>query len=183
MVLETYTDTVEYYQNTNKNQIIKMGIRNATIPYTKYKVKVWRDRENNIRHQLEQLDDTNQVLLYYENLKSEFRSLCKRSKSCLGRNVAGWKMVNGSKTTNRQEKTDLTDLPLILYFFWFGGRKDLLVCINEAYARKKNELAIKQRRGIIIPLPKKIDYKKIINSFAKLNAQRPNRRRRSLWFS
>ena len=62
-----------------------MEIRNATISYTKYKSKVSRDRAEEIRHQLEQLDDTicnnflspdiNQLLLYYDNLKSDLQSL------------------------------------------------------------------------------------------------------------
>ena len=62
-----------------------MEIRNATISYTKYKAKVSRDRAEEIRHQLEQLDDTicnnslspdiNRILLYYDNLKSELQSL------------------------------------------------------------------------------------------------------------
>jgi len=35
-----------------------MEIRDATISYTKYKPKVSRDRAEEIRRQLEQLDDT-----------------------------------------------------------------------------------------------------------------------------
>lgn len=89
MVCETYTSTEEYYQQESDKcllwELIKMEIRNATISYTKYKGKVCRDRAKNIRHQLDQLDDSicdyifspdiNQVLLNYDNLKSEPRSL------------------------------------------------------------------------------------------------------------
>ena len=62
-----------------------MEIRNATISNTKYKAKVSRDRAEEIRHQLEQLDNTicnnffspdiNKLLLHYDNLKSELQSL------------------------------------------------------------------------------------------------------------
>ena len=84
-VRETYSNTVRYYrQVTSKGllwELIKMEIRSATISYTKYKAKISRDRAEEIRHQLEQLDDTicnnffspdiNQLLLHYDNLKSE----------------------------------------------------------------------------------------------------------------
>ena len=56
-----------------------------TISFTKYKAKVSRDRSEEIRQQLEQLDDTicnnffspdiNQILLHYDNLKSELQFL------------------------------------------------------------------------------------------------------------
>ena len=62
-----------------------MEIRNATISFTKYKAEVSRDQAEEIRQQLEQLDDTicnnffsldiNQILLHYDNLKSELQSL------------------------------------------------------------------------------------------------------------
>ena len=88
-VRETYLNTVKYYrQVTSKGllwELIKMEIRNATISYTKYKAKVSRDRAEEIRHLLEQLDNTicnkffspdiNQLLLQYDNLKSELQSL------------------------------------------------------------------------------------------------------------
>jgi len=88
-VRKTYSNTLNYYrQVTNKSllwELIKMEIRNATISYTKYKTKASRDREEEIRHQLEQLDNTicnnflspdiNQLLLHYDNLKSELQSL------------------------------------------------------------------------------------------------------------
>ena len=88
-VRETYSNTVKYYRDvTSKGllwELIKMEIRNATISFTKYKAKVSRDRAEEIRQQLEQLDDTmcnnffspdiNQILLHYDNLKWELQSL------------------------------------------------------------------------------------------------------------
>ena len=93
-VRETYSNTVRYYrQVTSKGllwELIKMEIRSATISYTKYKAKISRDRAEEIRHQLEQLDDTicnnffspdiNQLLLHYDNLKSELQSLYENKK-------------------------------------------------------------------------------------------------------
>ena len=61
-VRKTYSNTVRYYrQATSKGllwELIKMEIRNATISYAKYKAKVSRDRAEDIKRQLEQLDDT-----------------------------------------------------------------------------------------------------------------------------
>ena len=83
-----------------------MEIRNATISFTKYKAKVSRDRAEEIRQQLEQLDDTicnnffspdiNQILLHYDNLKSELNLYMKikGGKRCSERNVVGWNRVN-----------------------------------------------------------------------------------------
>ena len=104
-VRETYLNTVNYYrQVTNKRlvwELIKMEIRNAAVSYTKYKAKISRDRAEEIRRQLEQLDDTicnnffspdiDQLLLNYDNLKSELQSLYenKGSKRCSERNVVG----------------------------------------------------------------------------------------------
>ena len=78
-----------------------MEIRNATISYTKYKAKASRDRAEEIRHQLEQLDDTicnnffssdiNQLLLYYDNLKSELQSLYEnKGKQAMFRAKCRW---------------------------------------------------------------------------------------------
>ena len=89
LVRETYSNTLNYYRHlTNKSllwELIKMEIRNATISYAKYKTKASRDQVEVIRHQLEQLDhticnnflspDINQLLLCYDNLKSELQSL------------------------------------------------------------------------------------------------------------
>ena len=104
-VRETYSNTVKYYrQVTNKRllwELIKMEIRNATISYTKYKAKVSRDRTEEIRRQLEQLDDTicnnffspdiNQLLLNYVNLKSELQSLYEsKGKQAMFRAKCRW---------------------------------------------------------------------------------------------
>ena len=88
-VRETYSNTIKYYcEVANKGllwELIEMEIRNATISYTKYKAKVSRDWAEEIRHQLEQLDNTicnnvfsldiNKLLQHYDNLKSEHQSL------------------------------------------------------------------------------------------------------------
>ena len=104
-VRETYLNTVNYYrQVTNKRllwELIKMEIRNATILYTKYKAKISRDRAEEIRRQLEQLDDTicnnffspdiNQLLLNYDNLKSELQSLYEnKGKQAMFRAKCRW---------------------------------------------------------------------------------------------
>jgi len=78
-----------------------MEIRNATISYTQYKTKASRDREEEIRHQLEQLDnsicnnflspDINQLLLHYDNLKSELQSLYEnKGKQAMFRAKCHW---------------------------------------------------------------------------------------------
>jgi len=86
---ETYSNTVKYYRGVaNKGllwELIKMEIRNATISYTKYNAKVSIDRAEEIRHQLEQLDNTicnhffspdiDKLFLHYDDLKSELNSL------------------------------------------------------------------------------------------------------------
>ena len=104
-VRETYLNTVNYYrQVTNKRllwELIKMEIRNATISYTKYKAKISRDRAEEIRRQLEQLDgticnnffspDINQLLLNYDNLKSELQSLYEnKGKQAMFRAKCRW---------------------------------------------------------------------------------------------
>ena len=105
-VRQTYSNTLNYYrQVTNKSllwELIKMEIRNATISYTKYKTKASRDREEEIvRHQLEQLDNTicnnflspdiNQLLLHYDNLKSELQSLYEnKGKQAMFRAKCRW---------------------------------------------------------------------------------------------
>ncbi|KAL9974209.1 hypothetical protein ACROYT_G011222 [Oculina patagonica] len=78
-----------------------MEIRNATISYTKYKAKVFRDQAEEIRHQLEELDDTicnnffspdtNQLLLHYDKLKSELQSLYEtKGKQAMFRAKCRW---------------------------------------------------------------------------------------------
>ena len=104
-VRKTYLNTVNYYrQVTNKRllwELIKMEIRNATISYTKYKAKISRDRVEEIRRQLEQLDDIicnnffspdiNQLLLNYDNLKSELQSLYEnKGKQAMFRAKCRW---------------------------------------------------------------------------------------------
>ena len=93
-VCEAYSNTIKYYrQVANKTllwELIKMKIGNTTIWYTKYKAKVSRNRAEEIRHQLEQLDDTicndflspdiNQTLLYYDNPESNLQSLYENKK-------------------------------------------------------------------------------------------------------
>ena len=104
-VRKTYSNTVRYYrQATSKGllwELIKMEIRNATISYAKYKAKVSRDRAEDIKRQLEQLDDTicnnffspdtNQILLHYDNLKSELQSLYEnKGKQAMLRAKCRW---------------------------------------------------------------------------------------------
>ena len=104
-VRKTYSNTVRYYrQATSKGllwELIKMEIRNATISYAKYKAKVSRDRAEDIKRQLEQLDDTicnnffspdtNQILLHYDNLKSELQSLYEnKGKQAMFRAKCRW---------------------------------------------------------------------------------------------
>ena len=78
-----------------------MEIRNATILYTKYKAKESRDQAEEIRRQLEQLDDTicnnffspdiNQLLLRYDNFKSELQSLYEnKGKQAMFRAKCRW---------------------------------------------------------------------------------------------
>ena len=86
-----------------------MEIRNATISYTKYKAKVSRDRTEEIRRQLQQLDDTicnnffspdiNQLLLNYDNLKSELQSLYEsKGKQAMFRAKCRW-VEQGARPT------------------------------------------------------------------------------------
>ena len=97
-----------------------MEVRNVTILYTKYKAKVSRDRAEEIRHQLEQLDsdticnnffspDINQLLLHYDNLKSELQSLYEnKGKQAMFRAKCRW-VEQGERPTK--------------YFFQFGKKK------------------------------------------------------------
>ena len=87
-----------------------MEIRNATISYAKHKAKVSRDRAEDIKRQLEQLDDTicnnffspdtNQILLHYDNLKSELQSLYEnKGKQAMFRAKCRW-VEQGERPTN-----------------------------------------------------------------------------------
>ena len=96
-----------------------MEIRNLTISFTKYKAKVSRDRAEEIRQQLGQLDDTicniffspdiNQILLHYDNLKSELQSLYEnKGRQAMFRAKCRW-VEQGERPTK--------------YFFQFGKKK------------------------------------------------------------
>ena len=105
-VRETYSNTVKYYrQATNKRllwELIKMEITNAAISYTKYIAKVSRYRAEEIRWQLDQLDDTicnifffspdiNQLLLNYDNAKSGLQYLFEnKGKQGMFRSKCRW---------------------------------------------------------------------------------------------
>ena len=77
--------------------------------YTEYKAKVSRDRAEEIRQRLEQLDDTicndffspdiNQLLPHYDNLKSELQSLYEnKGKQAMFRAKCRW-VEQGERST------------------------------------------------------------------------------------
>ena len=113
MIRSTYAETRSYYSNLEDKRLfwemIKMEIRSATISYAKYKVKASYLREKEIERQLDHLDsiicnnffsaDIDRVLLKYENLKTELRSIYEdRGKQAMFRSKCGW-IENGERPT------------------------------------------------------------------------------------